>query len=139
MAELEEHVTLTELVKIAYKQAKEKGFHDKDGTPEAPTFGDRIALIHSEASEALEAFRQRGLVSWYVASRPDGGKEEFSTATVSVCGTGVKPEGVASELADIVIRVADLCGTEGINLERAIEKKLAYNSTRTYMHGGKKL
>lgn len=132
-------MTLSELQKQAYKQAKDKGFHDKDGTPEGPTFGDRIALIHSEASEAIEAFRQRGLTSWYVSKRDGGGSEEFSIASAQVCAAGVKPEGVPSELADIVIKVADLCATHGINLERAIEKKLAYNSTRSHMHGGKKL
>lgn len=132
-------MTLTELQKQAYKQAAEKGFHDKDNTPEGPTFGDRIALIHSECSEALEAYRTRGLGSWYICTREDGGKEEFTTATAAVCGSGVKPEGVPSELADVVIRCFDTAETYGINLSRAIEKKLAYNSTRSFMHGGKKL
>jgi NTP pyrophosphatase (non-canonical NTP hydrolase) len=46
--------------------------------------------------------------------------------------------GFPSELADIVIRVADLAGALGIDLAEAIRIKLAFNRTRTHRHGGKK-
>ena len=55
-----------------------------------------------------------------------------------VSGNG-KPEGVASELADTVIRIADMCGALGIDLEAAIVAKVAYNAGRPYRHGGKRL
>lgn len=48
---------------------------------------------------------------------------------------GKKPEGVAVELADAVIRIADLCGHLGIDLEAAIDLKMAYNETRPFKHG----
>lgn len=48
-----------------------------------------------------------------------------------------KPEGVAVELADAVIRIADLCGHLGIDLEEVIEIKMAYNEGRPYKHGKK--
>ena len=52
---------------------------------------------------------------------------------------GGKMEGVPSELADIVIRVLDLAEYYGIDMGEAIAQKHAYNLTRPYKHGGKKL
>jgi NTP pyrophosphatase (non-canonical NTP hydrolase) len=70
-------------------------------------FGELIALIHSELSEALEAGR-KDLVSDHL---PD-----FS--------------GVEEELADVLIRVFDLAGALGIRLGAALIAKLEYNRTR---------
>lgn len=69
--------------------------------------GTILALIHSEVSEALEADRK-------------GDNENF-----------------AEELADIVIRVFDLCGSRNIDLGTEIEKKMKKNEQREYKHGGK--
>lgn len=46
---------INQLAQDVYKNAKEKGFYD-DG--KANNIGERIALIHSELSEALEADRK---------------------------------------------------------------------------------
>lgn len=108
--------TITELVERASKQAEHAGFHDEDITN--PTvFASKLALIHSEVSEALEEVR---------AGQP------LTRVYQSDAG---KPEGVPTELADIVIRVADLAGWLGIDLEDVIRKKLAYNATRAHKHG----
>lgn len=66
-----------------------------------------IALIHSEASEALEGFR--------VGDH----------------------ENVAEELADVLIRVLDASGGLGIDMDTEVRAKLARNRTRGYKHGGK--
>ncbi len=107
------------MVKRSFDQSVKSGWHD-----EPRTFGDLIALIHSEVSEALEAFRENdpGRI-WYDCQE---GKEP-------------KPEGVPIELADIVIRIGDLCGRYNIDLASAIETKMAYNATRSHRHGNKKL
>lgn len=85
----------------------------------APTFGEFIALVHSEASEALEEHRNRRNEIWY--------------------GENGKPEGVPIELADVIIRILDWCECHGIDIADAIAKKNAWNESREWRHGGKYL
>lgn len=66
-----------------------------------------LALIHSEVSEALECDRVGNMVRF------------------------------AEELADVMIRVADLAARLNLDLEKAIVDKLKHNKTRDRMHGGK--
>jgi hypothetical protein len=42
-------------------------------------------------------------------------------------------------MADVVIRVLHFCGKHGIDLDRVVREKMAYNVSRPYKHGGKKL
>lgn len=93
---------------------KEKGWYDVERT-----FGEDIALIHSEVSEALEEFRNRRLST----VRDENGK----------------PVGVPSELADIIIRVLDLCERLNVDIEHEIALKISYNIDRPYRHGDKLL
>lgn len=72
----------------------------------------KIALMHSELSEALEADR-KGLQSEVIPGL----------------------SGVAEELADTVIRVLDYCGAHGIDLGAAIAAKMQVNLNRPYKHG----
>lgn len=116
-------MNISELIHKAHATAKEHGFWEP-----APEFGTTIALIHSELSEALEEER---------AGRPLMYFKEVNGFIVTEFNEwrGEKPEGVAVELADAVIRIADLCGYLGIDLEKAIAEKMAYNETRPYKHG----
>jgi len=66
-----------------------------------------LCLIHSEVSEALEAFRNHDM------------------------------DNFAEELADVAIRLMDAAEGYGIDLEAEIVKKHEYNKTRSYRHGGK--
>ena len=81
--------------------------------------------MHSELSEALEEIRNGRRVA-EVYYNPD-------------CAEPNKPEGVPIELADVVIRIFDFCELHGINLEAAIIEKMAFNTTRPDLHGGKLL
>lgn len=93
--------------------------HRKGWEPdEDRTFGDEMALLHSEVSEALEAYRKWG----------------FMDATVET-----KPEGVGSEFADILIRLLHYSRAHGIDLDWEFQRKMRYNHTRPYHHGGKLL
>jgi NTP pyrophosphatase (non-canonical NTP hydrolase) len=48
-----------------------------------------------------------------------------------------KPEGIPSELADVMIRILDMAEAFGINLQEVMLEKHEYNKTRGYRHGGK--
>jgi len=106
---------INEVVEKVHQNAIDKGWHT-----EKRSFGELIALCHSELSEALEEYRK-------------GFKENVTYFH------NQKPEGIPIELADAVIRIMDMCGLYGIDLEEAIETKMKYNKTRTWKHGGKKI
>jgi NTP pyrophosphatase (non-canonical NTP hydrolase) len=103
-------VTLNEMATAAMAQSVKSGFHERPR--EVP---ELLCLIHSEVSEALEAWRIRGLDAWL--------------------GTGGKPEGVASELADVIIRIGDMAARYEIDLDAAVAEKMAFNATRPHKHG----
>lgn len=48
---------------------------------------------------------------------------------------GRKPEGVAVEMIDCLIRILDWCGSAGVDVEAAISRKHEYNKGRPYKHG----
>lgn len=101
---------LREFQKAVYENAKLKGWWDSP-----PEIGTKIALMHSELSEALEADR--------LGNPPDDKIPEYS--------------GVEAELADVVIRILDFA--EGYNMDviGAMICKAEMNTGRSYMHGGK--
>lgn len=129
------------LVAKAHENAVKHGFW------EPPlSFGTEIALIHSELSEALEEERNGNPDVWFACNEnnsfltcaPQDETDCLMYGKESLCKyRSRKPEGVAVELADAVIRIADLCGHLGIDLEEVIEIKMAYNEGRPYKHGKK--
>lgn len=92
-------------------------------------YGNRLMLIVGEIAEAHEELRLgKDFAERYYSGEPfthDDDKFEG------------KPEGVPSELADVVIRAFNLAYEANIDLASVIEEKLAYNATRPRMHGKK--
>ena len=114
--------------------AKEHGFKDA-------SVGEDIALMHSELSEALEAYRD-GMGLNVTRYEEYAGKTVIQTHDYQVTEKGVplmKPAGIPSEMADVIIRVLHFCGKHNIDIARAVGEKMAYNRSRPYKHGGKKL
>lgn len=109
-------ICIKELQKEVHENAKVHGWWENP-----PTIGELLMLITTEVAEAFEEVRK--------------GKEVNETYYAD----NGKMEGVPSELADIVIRVMDLCEHYGIDLEKVILEKHEFNKTRPYKHGGKKL
>ena len=111
-------LTVAEIQRESYETARAKGWHDEDETPPAPI---RViawmGLVCSEAAEAIEDARKGRMTT---TIREDG-----------------KPEGLGSELADIVIRACDSAGALGIDMDAELRAKLAFNRTRSHKHGGK--
>lgn len=124
---------LAEFQELCGYTAESKGFHEdrpKEGQALADWQGNKLMLIVSEAVEAHDEIRN-GKTS----------KETYYPTAVygaSVIDDGpFKPEGVPSEIADIVIRCFDFAYTEGFSLAGIIAEKLEYNATRAYKHGKK--
>ncbi len=102
---------INEMAKAVWNITEEKGFHRNRSRLE------KIALVMSELGEAVEAERNR-LPEFYFTD------------------TG-KPDGIAVELADAVIRIMDMFVTEGWDLEKTLRMKISYNELRSKQHGGK--
>ena len=131
-------MTLNEMRDAAYQNAKNKGFHE--GQPDIPK---ALCLIHSEVSEALEADREgKHVLEYHYSARqlvdgehahdidPEDEAEEFKHAFQnSIKNT------FADELADVLIRVGDLCGALGIDIEAHVAAKMRYNQMREHKHG----
>jgi len=95
-------MTIKQLTDIILNQAEEKGFGTK---PEDINVMEKIALIHSEISEAMEAYRYKNI---------DG------------------KDGLAEELADAIIRILHLAGVYNINIEKEVLKKIEFNENREW-------
>lgn len=160
--------TIAELVTRSHDLAKSKGWYEGQQWPDgkvkahAINVPEKLALIHSEISEALEEVRKYGLRircsrcngsgtvcamvgdaqlpcplckgAAFAAIYCDGNEVDEPLPYID----GYKPEGFVVELADACIRIFDLCGALGLDLAEAIEIKHRYNETRSFRHGGKK-
>jgi NTP pyrophosphatase (non-canonical NTP hydrolase) len=127
-------LTVRDLIRRSHKTAVEKGWWERP----VDIFETKVALIHSEISEALEYWRD-GIPHDQILYEHKSGWDNSPWRDYGSGRVPGKPIGVAIEMADAVIRIADLCKKYKIPLEEALEVKMRYNETRPHRHGGKRI
>lgn len=111
------HASTTDFFKSAWEMVADAVHRSAvdHGFWEFPNVSEKLALIHGEVSECLEACRMEG---W--RTNPSEHITSFSAVT--------------EELADIVIRTMDLAAHLQVDLAGAILAKVRFNATRPYKH-----
>jgi len=125
---------IDDLVVIAYKAALEKGFTQL-GKPR--TLEEHVALLVTELGEMFECQRD-GMLPYevkYLHKGRTGPDRITRTDGHELDEEEPEPIGVPVELADLVIRAANMAGEYGINLSDVIAMKLRYNQRRPHLHG----
>ena len=111
---------LNYLAQEIYQNNKEKGFWDKERN-----VGEMLMLVTSELGEAMEAHRKGRFAN---LEAYEEFSEDFEDAIKDT---------FEDEIADSVIRLLDMCGGLGIDIDTHIRLKLEYNKTRERLHGKK--
>ena len=118
-------MNLNELAKQIHKNAVNKGFYENPKET-----GTLLMLIVSELGEALEADRKN----------KHSDIKKFTELQFDFLGfeNSFKQEikdTFEDEIADSLIRILDLCAYKGIDIQKHVELKMRYNSTRPNKHG----
>ena len=128
-------IELNKLASQIYEGNAEKGFWDgssKD-VKDKKEVALKLMLIVSELGEAMESHR-KGKFANIEMYKHD--MEVFPASFTDNFVDRIK-DSFEDEIADTIIRLFDMAGGLGIDLEFHIEIKLKYNATREKLHGKK--
>lgn len=135
--ELERITDLNAFAAEVHKNAVAHGWWDNN-----PSFAETALMCHSEISEAVDEYRN-DMPMCYVMKKtcaecPDyPAGAHYMETDMSKWTPEDKPEGVAVEMADCMIRLLDWFAANGLDVEAILLAKHAYNRGRSYRHGGK--
>ena len=117
---------LNKFAQAVHENAVKHGWWDEERT-----FGEIIALCHSELSEALEEYRAKRPMVWRKCMTSDGdtpcmesGCGDWNNGECELTCLSPKPEGVAAELADCIIRVLDYFGKEELDVDALMQEAM---------------
>lgn len=106
--------------------------------------GEMLMLAVTELAEGLEEDRDGKPVHYYTALQ-DGERRQVTTGSSQGYefpngarvpeGTLLKPEGLAVELADCIIRCLDTMQSLDVDIEGIVREKMDYNAQRAFKHG----
>lgn len=103
---------LNKFAQEVHENAVKHGWWD-----EPRTFGEIVALCHSELSEALEEYRSGKPMAYFV-------ERNGFTVTEMRERRGEKAEGIAVEMADCIIRVLDYFGKEELDVDALMQEAM---------------
>ena len=130
---------LNTLAAEIFEANKAKGFWSRERPLTETTM-----LIVTELAEVVEEERAGRAGVWYSDPAYD---MHYGADMVAVEGDhlahplrgsrsrALKPEGVDVELVDALIRLLDLLGSRGTDVEELLKQKLAFNESRPARHG----
>lgn len=98
----------------------------------------KIMLIVSELSEAVEADRVSRMADWkeYSTVVKELRRENYRKGFIFTSAfEGCIKDTFEDEIADTIIRIFDLCKKMGIPIIKHIAYKIEYNKTRDRLHG----
>ena len=125
------YMNMNRFAQEVHRNAVAHGWWDEERS-----FGEIVALCHSELSEALEEFRAKRPMLYFpcnagglcVDDRPEEHMDcgsrviDLEHPEISCKARSYKPEGVAVELADCIIRILDWMGKEEISPDEYLER-----------------
>ena len=140
-------MTLKEYSEQAHKSAMEKGFYEDTKVIEYlmnelskiefdwlknNAIATRLMLVSSELGESVEALRNNnlGIFNNVISEFNSMDNEQFKIVFESTI-----KDTFTDEIADVFIRLFDLCGFMKIDIEQSIKLKMRYNSLRENKHG----
>ena len=116
---------LNAFAKEVHAVSVEHGWWESDENNDIDT---KVALIHAEWSEALEEYRAGRPMVWHRCDEAEKDEEPvcvenacdaWANGDCDICSRDNKPEGIAVELVDGVIRILDLMAAKDMDFAQA--------------------